>query len=344
MVEVSDTKAILIAALVAFVLYMSGFLVILTPMPLMYAAIVRGKDAGIMTTAISALLVAVVYFVVMPTGGAISGAIAYLPAPGAGLANFMPHGFLPLFGIGFFGFFAAIALTLSHCVGKRLILSQWGSRALLAGLAVVAVTIALANIFCEPGFIAGVKSFTMSALNEVIKANEVGGMSNPQFTLIANNAEKVAGSVIEVLPALVFVYAVITVAINLMLSRRFIKIKNSMSHIPGVTRFRLSDWVIWPVISSGVIFFANSYFLHSAAVGTMALNCLIGLGVLYFLQGMAVTVYFLQRVRFSLLRTIAYVAMIIFLQTVSVGFIVLGIADVWADFRLRHLRMQHEHR
>jgi len=338
----NSSKAILISALLTCALYFSGFLVILTPLPLMYASVAKGRDAGIFAAALSALGVVAIYLFALPLSGAATGTVSYIPAPGLGLAGFMPAGFLPAFGIGYFAFFAAIAFTLSWGAVKRLPLSTWCGYALLAGVAAIASFIIAAKIFCEGSLLQGANSYILQVLNEIVSTNESSGFRSAQLLFLADNTDRVAHSIREVLPALAFVYSVIAVAINAVLGRKFIKARNAMAHVPSVIRFRLSDWLIWALIASSALFFLNSYFVHSAPVRTAALNGLIGMGVLYFLQGMAVAVYFLQRIRFTLVRTIAYIAIIIFLQTVSVALVVLGIADVWADFRLRHLRMQHQ--
>jgi hypothetical protein len=338
----NSSKAILISALVTCALFFSGFLVILTPLPLMYATVVRERDAGIYAVVLSAICVAAVYLFVLPQSGAATGALAYLPAPGLGLAGFMPAGFVPMFGIGYFAFFVAISFALSWGAVKRLPLTTWCGYALLAGAGAIVVFIMTAKLFCDGSLIGGAKAYILHVLDEIVDANQSSGFQSAQLMFLTDNTERVVHSILEVLPALVFVYAVIAVAINAVLGRKFIKARNSMVGVPSVIRFRLSDWLIWALIASGGLFFLNSYFVHSAPLRTAALNGLIGMGVLYFLQGMAVTAYFLQRIKFTLVRTIAYIAIIIFLQTVSVVLVVLGIADVWADFRLRHLRMQHQ--
>lgn len=342
MSDVHSSKAVLISALVTCALFFSGFLVILTPLPLMYAAVVKGRDTGIFAAIVSAVCVGAVYLFALPLSGAATGTIAYVPAPGLDLAGFMPAGFLPTFGIGYFAFFVAIAFTLSWGAVKRLPLATWCGYALLAGTAAIVSFIIVAKVFCEGSLIGGTSSYMLHVLNEVVSANESSGFQSAQLLFLTDNTERVAHSILEVLPALAFVYMVIAVAINAVLGRKFIKARNAMAHVPSVIRFRLSDWLIWALIASGALFFLNSYFVQSASIRTAALNGLIGMGVLYFLQGVAVTVYFLQRIKFTLVRTIAYIAIIIFLQTVSIALVVLGIADVWADFRLRHLRMQHQ--
>jgi hypothetical protein len=342
MSDANSSKAILISALVTCALFFSGFLVILTPLPLMYATVTRGRDAGTFAAVLSAICVAAVYLFALPQSGAATGALAYLPAPGLGLAGFMPAGFVPTFGIGYFAFFVAMSFAFSWGAEKRLPLATWCGYALLAGTGAIVAFIIVAKLFCDGSLIEGANAFILHVLGQIVSTNQSSGFQNAQLMFLTDNTERVAHSILEVLPALMFVYAVIAVAINAVLGRKFIKVRNSMVRVPSVIRFRLSDWLIWALIASGGIFFLNSYFIHSAPLRTAALNGLIGMGVLYFLQGMAVTAYFLQRIKFTLVRTIAYIAIIIFLQTVSVALVVLGIADVWADFRLRYLKMQHQ--
>ncbi|MFA4875679.1 MAG: DUF2232 domain-containing protein, partial [bacterium] len=83
------------------------------------------------------------------------------------------------------------------------------------------------------------------------------------------------------------------------------------------------------------------YVVHAVWPAVVALNCIVSLAALYFFQGLAVTVYLLQGIRFPLFRTLAYVAMVIFLQAASVAMVVIGVADVWVDFRLRRWRAMH---
>ncbi len=334
------SKITLFAAGLACALFFSGFLVILTPLPLLYAAAAKGREQGALAAALSFAVVAALYLFLFPSVGSEGGALAYVPAPGVGLVGFMPEGFLAVFGIGYFAFFVAIAAAIFFGAQRRASLTEWGGYALLVAIGSVFATALAAKIVCEGSLIEGLHSYVVHVLTQVTSAGGAESFENSQFIYLANNTEKVAASVVEVLPSVAFVYSLIAVALNLVLSRRFIA-KSRAVRVPSALRFRLPDWAIWTLIASASAFFANSYVIHSPALGTMALNGLIGSGALYFLQGTAVTVYFLQRIRFTLIRTVAYIAIIIFLQTVSVALVVLGIADVWADFRLRHLRMQH---
>jgi uncharacterized protein YybS (DUF2232 family) len=333
-------KIVGISALIAIMLYFSGFLIILTPLPLLYASIARGRIAGWLSFGIAALAVVAVYVLFPGTAApAISPLLAHIPIPGQGISEFMPPVFFKVFGIGYFAFFAAVGLVLALGIHNRSSLINMGTKALLAGLGVLIFSLFLAKLGGAAYLADSARSYLQQILNEIVLANQTAGSQNAQLTFMADHAEQLVTTVLRLLPSLVFVYAVITVAINAVIGRKIAKAHYPASHAGDIIRFRLPDSLIWTLIITGFMYFADNYALRSKTLGIVALNLLVGLGTLYFLQGMAVTVYFVQKIRLSLIRTVAYITMIIFLQTVSIVLVLLGIADVWANFRLRRWRL-----
>ncbi len=336
-----EAKIIGISSLIACLLYFSGFLVILTPVPLMYVWIARGQNVSLQAAGLASLAVALIYFLFSHTAGAMH--LAYIPMPGQGMAEFMPSVFVKVFGVGYFACFAAIGLTLAWGTRQRLSLMRWGTYALLSGLGAVTATLVVAKIFGAANLTEGLSAYVHYLLGEIARgANLTAGTQNAQLAFMADHKDQVATTIMHLMPSLIFVYVAITVALNAVVCRRILRTRGAESCANDMTGFKLPYWLIWGVICSGVVFFMDSYVLRSGLFGIFALNALICLGALYFLQGMAVTIYFMRRIRFSLIRTLAYIAMIVFLQTVSIALVVLGIADVWADFRLRRWRLLHE--
>lgn len=92
--------------------------------------------------------------------------------------------------------------------------------------------------------------------------------------------------------------------------------------------WRLAEFLVWPLILSGLLLFSSSQ-----AIDTLGLNGLIVLGTLYFIQGLAVMTALFGK--WSVPGPIRF--MVIFLLIIQAyGFILialLGLADVWADFR-----------
>ena len=338
----AKAKAIGASSLIAVVLFFSGLFTMLTPLPLLYASAIQGRAVGRAAAALSGAAVLLVYLIALPqAAGSGEGGVAYLLIPGQGFVGYLPQAFIGFSGIAYFAFFVVIALVLAEGSRRRWSLLRWGGTALVAGLAVLA-SIALAAVtFDSAEILSGVSSYVAFIMGELARAGDASGAASAQFAFLMERPDEVATSFLSLLPSIVFAFAVLAIVINLVVCRRIIKGRHAFSHVHNVARFRMPDGAIWGVIASGAAYFAHSYVLKGSWLGAVALNGLIGFGVLYFLQGMAVIVYFLQGIRMPLLRTLAYVAMILFLQTVSLGLLVVGVADVWVNFRLRRWRTIH---
>lgn len=97
---------------------------------------------------------------------------------------------------------------------------------------------------------------------------------------------------------------------------------------PSYQFWKLPDRLIWFVIGSGLI-----SLLPLAVIQPVAINSLILLSVVYCYQGLAITVFFMNRWNVPiLLRSFIYV-MIIFQSLGTVVLLILGIAESWFDFR-----------
>ena len=96
---------------------------------------------------------------------------------------------------------------------------------------------------------------------------------------------------------------------------------------PPFARWRAPELLIWVLIAAG---FAAIF--ASGAVQGVALNLLVILLPVYFLQGLAVVEHFLARKLSPLLRGFTYLLLLVInpLPVVVTG---IGIFDLWADFR-----------
>ena len=336
-------KAVLGGAAISIVLYFSGLLTFITPLPLLYVYVVRGRAAGLLSALVSVAAVAAAYIFFMPHTQAAEGAASYFIMPGQGFYGYLPGRLIEAGGIGYFIFFTSIGVALGEGARRRWELFRWGGVALIAGLLVLAAIASLSFKFGLDQVAGGLRSYLLTLFGEVTKAGEQAGEVSTQMAFLADRAGEVATLLIRMLPSIAFVVAVLTVAINIVVCRRIVRGHHVLSHVHNVARFRVPDALIWGVIVCGVAFFLDSYAASTGWLKAVSLNGLISFGVLYFLQGMAVIVYFVQGIKAPLIRTLAYVAMILFLQTVSMGLLVVGVADVWANFRLRRWRSTHHH-
>ena len=100
--------------------------------------------------------------------------------------------------------------------------------------------------------------------------------------------------------------------------------------VPGraFPEWKSPEWLVWVLITAGFLF-----AFVEGLVGTFALNLLVILLPIYFLQGLAVIDCFFRRKAFSpIIRTVGYllVTLVNPLPMVVTG---IGVFDLWADFR-----------
>lgn len=334
------TKGIAFGAAASLVLYASGFLVLFTPLPLMYLSVVRGRRDGWVAAAAALAVICVVYALSFASSANPASGSA-LPLPALGMASFFEPEFLWISGVGYFAFFAAVGLILGEGAHRRQGLVKWGGHAFVAAFSILAFIVVSGAYLGSDG--GGFSGLLLQMIREVAEMNRQAGSGGADLGFLTDNSGEIIATMKGIAPSILFVFTLFTVVLNMLVGRRVIKGRRAFSHVHNVARFRLPDAAVWAIVIGGLLFFADSYMIHSGALKIAAINLLVAFGALYFFQGLAVVVYFLQGVKVPILKTMAYVAIIIFFQTVGMLIVALGVADVWVDFRLRNWRARHTH-
>jgi len=335
-------KAVGICAAIALFVYASGLLVILTPLPLLYVSAVHGRREGLWAAIAAAVAVLIVYSFGLPAAGTVTDG-KFVPMPGVGLSDFFSREYLMLLGVGYFIFFATIALTLGEGIHRKWKLLHWGGMALFAGLGVIFCVVVLSALVSSGSLVGGLEGYVKNVLSGIVAVSKEAGGTSAHIDLLADREAQIASFTVRIMPSLIFVFTLLTVVVNFLLGRRIIKKRHSFAHVHNITRFRLPDNLVWAVIASGIVFFLNHYFLDVSWLGILAINGLIAMLALYFFQGLAVIAYILQSFRMPIMRMLVYVLIILFFQTISLAIVTLGVADVWINFRLRRWHARHHH-
>lgn len=331
-----------LGALVALALFVSGFLVILTPLPFIYLFLSRSRGTAFAAAFVSLSVAVLVYLFFSMGQGAIVSKGFEAALPGVMLGAFLPSAVVKIVGIGYFLFFIVVGFSLAEGAVRKWGLLKLGGISLALGLGVIFIIVCGAALYDSVNLVSGVRAFLAQTLSQIVSMNETQGVSTSMdVVFLANNADGIAKFMLGISPSLVFVLALVAVVVNLLIGRRFIRTGHAFSHLHNVARFRMPDFVIWAVIISGMVFFAEKYVFQSLSLEMTSINLLIGLAALYFFQGLAVVVYYLQGIRVPLIKTLAYVMLIFFFQTIGMAIIGVGVADVWVDFRRKNWRSKH---
>ena len=140
------------------------------------------------------------------------------------------------------------------------------------------------------------------------------------------------------LPALLFLSALLSAAMNYVLSHQiFRRLKMDLPPMGRFYQFRQPWWQIWGLIFS----FAAALFLPRALpqltlLNQLVSNILIFYVILYFLQGTAVYVFYTKkcsRLTAVLLRIILLFALLTGNLLVLLALVIGGVVDAFADFR-----------
>jgi hypothetical protein len=243
-------------------------------------------------------------------------------------------------GFGYFIFFIAVAVFGGHLVKERASVLKAGAITLAAGLAVMAIVGTLAAVLNWQGVSLGINAYVQAVIDELARLYSQTGADGSYSDLIAANRDRIASFVLMLSPSIAFLYALVCVTLNLVLAMGVAKRKAPSTGAQSAVRFKLPDGLVWPVIVVGFAFFMNRYSLRNELVEAIAMNGIVVFLAVYFLQGLAVVAFAIGRFRSRFTRAIAYIAIAMFFQSVSVMIVALGLADVWMDFRVRKWRLK----
>jgi uncharacterized protein YybS (DUF2232 family) len=142
--------------------------------------------------------------------------------------------------------------------------------------------------------------------------------------------QELFGLIVQLLPALF----VLSTAAGALLNYGVVRLLwGRLGNRPPLPTFTLAQWrapegCVWVLIASGI-----SAFLPLPGLQIIGLNGLLLVSLIYFMQGLGVVVFYLQRASVPpLLRSLAYVLLVI-QPLFLLGVAALGLFDLWIDFR-----------
>lgn len=140
--------------------------------------------------------------------------------------------------------------------------------------------------------------------------------------------------VARLFPALLLTSIICTVWLNTVVGQWLLRKRDpSRTGREDLKNWRLPELLVWPVIMTGL-----ALLVPNEKLNTLGLNVGLVLLVLYLSQGLAIVSSMMQKWSLPLaIRIITY--SLLFLQIYGIGFVaVLGLADVWVDFRKQRLK------
>ncbi len=142
----------------------------------------------------------------------------------------------------------------------------------------------------------------------------------------------------KILPGILFCTLLITVWINFLGSITLLeRIKPGVIPWKKYRDWRLPDRLVWIPIAAGIALIFSKGVISSTGLSIILISAL-----LYFFQGLAVFINFMDRWNVPLYLKILIYAILILQSYGLLVLSVIGVADVWINFRQRHGKNNQE--
>jgi len=347
--------------LISLAVYISGILVWLTPLPLLYAY-KRGGARALWGVLPPVLILAAIYWILMPLSldrlGAERTLNFFFWVPGMGIS---PGDFSwdpAIFGISYFLFFAMMGALLGEFETQPYSMTRLVGQT--AGILVLALLAWLAvYTWGQWGdFARGLEGYFEQVLREITKVPPANEEMQTQWGLLQEHASGIAYYAVRLLPAMVLNLVLFVVWLNVVAARRLFGSVRPLFSInrpasatepnPGwiglaspwfpsvgeLKGWRLSFAGVWLVILFAFLWIFDAYVLRIQWLKLTAINAFIVFALIYFFQGLAIVAFYLNRWSLSpLIRLVLYSILILFFQPLSFLLVAFGFFDSWFNFR-----------
>ncbi len=194
----------------------------------------------------------------------------------------------------------------------------------------ICISVLFLPVFSEGGDLAVTfKGFFLDYINKALEASQNNGIEASQIELIKNAAPKLAEIAFYLIFSMVTVLSLNIAWLNFLIIKKIDEIRNHRN--PSDSRliyWKLPDFLVWVIIICGfLLFFSNTVLFF------IALNIIIIMCTLYFMQGIAITAFWMDRKAISKPFKVAIYLLIAVQQIAYLLVTALGFFDIWGDFR-----------
>ncbi len=281
-------------------------------------------------------------YLVVPPVGIFSGVLAPFPACYVRLLHGRVPSVILTFGVtavisGIFGLFAG-CLYLGMCGTIGLLLPELltrgcsGSRAMFWTTSInLAVLIAGITAYCLATGLdlhQYISAEISSSLDQALSIYEKGGVKGEDLDLIKQSMKTVADLLYRLYPAFVTMMLILMAGCNLALLKRTTATATLSLNIGDFAKYRNPDMLVWLLIATGF-----SLLIPSQLSTTPALNILMIVALLYFLQGMAVVGTIISRQSYAKVLRIGLYVTLVLQPYLAIVLAAVGLCDLWVDFR-----------
>ncbi|CAN2042042.1 YybS family protein [Candidatus Magnetomoraceae bacterium gMMP-15] len=176
----------------------------------------------------------------------------------------------------------------------------------------------------------GITSLASDFIRNIPKIYKEMGVPEEEILIISQYMEKVLYYFIGSLPALFISYILLVVWFNLIMACRILQVKKLYCPDFGaLNKWQTPDSLVWAVIAFGLCL-----LLPVKNLVIFGLNGIIVFTIIYFFQGIAIISFYFEQKQLSGIHKVCFYSLIVFMWQILIPMLaVLGLFDVWGDFR-----------
>lgn len=254
-----------------------------------------------------------------------SGFLLVLVASGAIL--YLQHLFQFTGEIFYFLELALIGLLLAFLSGRGYPAGR------VIGLTVVPVALIMCGVLLGKALAQGLSPLALLTrtvqefVNNFLAFLQKEGISSKNLLPPDVTPAKLTQLLVHLSPALLLINTTLVVWLNLILSRLILPRAEGEEQSPPLHLWKSPEWLVFIALAAGFGFLSPLGWLQQ-----ISLNVLLVCGLIYFYQGLAIIVYVYQR--WQVPRVVRFLSYpLIVLEPTILLLIVIGLADLWLDFR-----------
>jgi uncharacterized protein YybS (DUF2232 family) len=174
-----------------------------------------------------------------------------------------------------------------------------------------------------------IENYTSTIVQENITLYEQLDVASEQIIFIKDHAGQIAALLADMFPAIMVVGASLIIGINLW-AARFLFQRHGLYYpdFGDLTGWKAPERLVWLFIAA-----AGMLFIPSAGVKVAGMNLLIICLYVYLFSGLSIIGYLFKVKRVSVLFRVLFYVLFLMQQYLLLFVAVIGLFDLWADFR-----------
>lgn len=329
-----------LTGLLTIALYYSGIFVFLTPLPFVYFLLKKNFSDFLYPAVVTFSITLFVYLVglefLVKIYEAKPALVWLFPVPAMGFLDLFPLWLVKVYGVFYFAFYLVVSAVVAYALKRAKKIYPFLAKSVLGIFLAWVVLFSLIWIFSANHFdlVESYKNYMQTGVEQVISLQENSSGDLEELVYIKSHKDEIVSYTLYLFPAFVLISISFLVALNLILAKRMFSAFFPFLEMFSLTTYRVPFDLVWFVIGVVSVLLLNYKVIKIDGLHYLCLNLVLLFAVVYFFQGFAIFISFLDKKRiFGFFRVALYFLLFLFAQFALLFFVSLGFFDSWMDVR-----------